>query len=206
VIFDTELVQMELNSAGGPLAGEGRVSSGGWKSLGLTPTLSNDGGMELLPRTYAFRMYYLGTYIQKNHTVSSGNETVTFNYTTSGGLAPRVVLKETISVMLNDEQLTSNLLNEEAGNYNLENNYPNPFNQFTMIDYTLPVDNRVTLIIYDASGRVVTILVDGMQHSGDHQAEWDGRSDSGQLVPGGVYYYQFRSGDVMVTKSMIRVD
>ncbi len=74
VIFETVLVQMELHSStGADLEGEGKVNSDGYKSLGLTPTLSNDGGMELLPMTYAFRIYYEDSYIQKNQNVASNS-------------------------------------------------------------------------------------------------------------------------------------
>jgi len=73
VVFDTVLVQMELHASDGTtqLIGEGMVNSGSWKTMGLTPTATTDGGMELLPKTYAFRIYYEDTYIQKNQNVAS---------------------------------------------------------------------------------------------------------------------------------------
>jgi hypothetical protein len=72
VVFETVLVQMELHSSsGGSLTGIGQVNSGSWKSMGLTPTDLHDGGKELLPQTYAFRIYYEDTYIQKNQNVAS---------------------------------------------------------------------------------------------------------------------------------------
>jgi hypothetical protein len=68
VVFNTVLVKMELHSSlSAQLSGEGQVNSGGWKSLGNTPTA----GMELLPKTYAFRIYYEDTYIEKNQNVDS---------------------------------------------------------------------------------------------------------------------------------------
>ena len=80
VVFETVRVQMELHSSSGAqLTGEGQVNSGNWKTMGLTPTASNDGGKELLPKTYAFRIYYEDTYIQKNQNVSDGNNLVVFD-------------------------------------------------------------------------------------------------------------------------------
>ena len=75
VIFETVLVKMELHSSlGATLIGEGQVNSGSWKSLGNTPT----SGKELLPQTYAFRIYYEDTYIQENQNVAS-DQLVVFN-------------------------------------------------------------------------------------------------------------------------------
>ena len=75
VVFETVLVKMELHSSlGAQLTGEGQVNSGTWKLLGSTPTA----GMELLPKTYAFRIYYEDTYIDKNQNVDS-DPLVVFN-------------------------------------------------------------------------------------------------------------------------------
>jgi hypothetical protein len=79
VVFQTVLVQMELHASDHTtqLTGEGMVNSGGWKSMGATPTASNVGGIELLPKTYGFRIYYEDTYIQKNQNVAT-DELVVF--------------------------------------------------------------------------------------------------------------------------------
>jgi len=52
--------------------------------------------------------------------------------------------------------------------------YPNPFNPTTTISYTLPEATRVSLIIHDLSGRVVSRLVDGWREKGVHEAVFDG--------------------------------
>lgn len=72
----------------------------------------------------------------------------------------------------------------------LRNNYPNPFNPMTTIEYDLPEDTRVTLIVYDIIGREVTRLVDTKAPAGFYKAVWDGRNKYGQPVSSGVYLYR----------------
>ena len=68
VEFQTELVTMDLiSSSSAPLVGEGKVNSGGWKSLGFTPGAT----MELLPKSYDFRIYYNGSYINKYQNIGA---------------------------------------------------------------------------------------------------------------------------------------
>ncbi|MDZ7311060.1 MAG: T9SS type A sorting domain-containing protein [candidate division KSB1 bacterium] len=64
--------------------------------------------------------------------------------------------------------------------FHLWPNYPNPFNAETFLRYSLPVASRVRLEIYDAQGREVATLVDGLQPSGEHTAVWHaGNASSG---------------------------
>jgi flagellar hook assembly protein FlgD len=68
-------------------------------------------------------------------------------------------------------------------------NYPNPFNPSTTIVYELSNPSRVTLRIFDASGRAVRSLIDGSPtDSGQHRVRWDGTDGSGRRVESGVYF------------------
>ena len=71
----------------------------------------------------------------------------------------------------------------------LEPAAPNPFNPATTLRYSLLESGSVHLVIYDARGRVVRTLVEGVQ-DGPHwyEARWNGRSDAGQSVSSGVYF------------------
>lgn len=60
----------------------------------------------------------------------------------------------------------------QPGEFSLHQNYPNPFNPETTIAYSLPQAAAVRLAIYDASGRLVTELVDGYQEAGSHNVKW----------------------------------
>ena len=79
-------------------------------------------------------------------------------------------------------------------------NFPNPFNPETWIPYHLAHDADVTFTIYDAKGAVVRELNLGHQPAGLYTdqakaAYWDGRSETGELVSSGVYFYRFQAGD-----------
>lgn len=69
--------------------------------------------------------------------------------------------------------------------FHLENNYPNPFNPVTTIEYTLPEEVHVELVIYDILGRRVETLINEPQQHGTHQATWDASN-----MASGTYIYR----------------
>ncbi len=78
-------------------------------------------------------------------------------------------------------------LGTEPEQFGLFRNYPNPFNPRTALSYVLTGRGRVTLTVYDASGRRVRILADGVQEAGLHEITWDASDDRGMAVPSGLY-------------------
>jgi len=78
---------------------------------------------------------------------------------------------------------------------------PNPFNPATMLHYVLPNSAReVTLVIYDARGRVVRHLVPA-RGAGPQATSWDGRTDTGLRAASGAYFAKLAvDGAVMVHK------
>ena len=76
---------------------------------------------------------------------------------------------------------------------------PNPFGRSTRLSYAVPYRGKVSLDIFDAVGRNVRTLVDGRSEPGRFSAVWDGRSQSGALVPGGVYLYRYALDDKRMT-------
>jgi hypothetical protein len=68
---------------------------------------------------------------------------------------------------------------------------PNPFGRSTRLSYAVPHSGNVSLAIFDAAGRNVRTLVSGRSEPGRFSATWDGRSQSGALLPGGVYLYRY---------------
>ena len=83
----------------------------------------------------------------------------------------------------------------------LSQNHPNPFNPVTTIPYIVGGPNgggavqRVTLRVYDVSGRLVATLVDEDSTPGRYEAAWQGRTDSGKSVLSGVYFYRLTIGE-----------
>ncbi len=85
----------------------------------------------------------------------------------------------------------------------LQQNRPNPFNPSTSIGYYLPVSCNVRLEIYNASGRSVKVLQDGVQGAGDYSIDWNGTSSTGSQVSSGVYFYRLTAGKEMISKKMV---
>jgi len=93
-----------------------------------------------------------------------------------------------------------NLVPEE---FSLSQNYPNPFNPTTQIKFSIPVDSRVELKIYDILGREVATLMNDDLRTGYYTIEWNGKNDYGVKVSSGVYIYRIVAGKFVQTKKMM---
>ena len=87
-------------------------------------------------------------------------------------------------------------------------NYPNPFNPETWIPYRLAKDAFVTVTIYDPRGRVVRQLNVGHQLAAVYESRseaiyWDGRTEFGERVASGIYFYTLTAGDYSATRKMV---
>jgi hypothetical protein len=76
--------------------------------------------------------------------------------------------------------------------FELEQNFPNPFNPDTKIAYSLPEAGRVEITVFDIRGRILNTLLDGVQPAGSHEIRWNGTDSSGNAVPAGIYFYKMR--------------
>lgn len=85
----------------------------------------------------------------------------------------------------------------------LYQNHPNPFNPSTTIRYYLPEKSRVTLEIYDISGKRIASLVNNEQPKGFHEKEWNGLHEQGIPVVSGVYIYRLKAGKEMISRKMV---
>ena len=87
-------------------------------------------------------------------------------------------------------------------------NYPNPFNPETWIPFELNQDSDVSLTIYNTAGRLVRRLDLGFQKAGtylrrDRAIYWDGRTQSGEQVASGTYFYTLKTAGYVSTQKMI---
>jgi photosystem II stability/assembly factor-like uncharacterized protein len=82
--------------------------------------------------------------------------------------------------------------------YSLSQNYPNPFNPSTSIRYSIPKESNVKLVVYDAAGREVSLLVNGKQNAGNYSVQFNA-----QGLASGVYYYRVSAGNYSNSKKMI---
>jgi len=79
--------------------------------------------------------------------------------------------------------------------YGLNQNFPNPFNPSTTIEYSIPKTSRVELAIYNMAGQKVTTLVNTTQAASFYRVVWNGRNDAGQTVASGLYFYKLSAGN-----------
>ena len=79
--------------------------------------------------------------------------------------------------------------------FRLVQNVPNPFNPVTKVAYHVPSASRVTIRVFDVTGRLVTTLVDGVVEPGRHAAVWNGTNENGESVGSGVYFCTMETPD-----------
>jgi len=89
--------------------------------------------------------------------------------------------------------------------FQLDSNYPNPFNPSTTIKFSLPSEQVVELSIIALDGSRVATLVRESLPAGDHQVVWDGRNDQGVQVASGTYFYRIKAGEHSATSRMMLV-
>ncbi len=90
-----------------------------------------------------------------------------------------------------------------TNDFNLLQNYPNPFNPETIIEYLVPERGKVELNVYNMLGQKVRSLVSDVLPAGTYQVLWNGKDDSGRQVATGVYLYQLRGKNALITRKMI---
>lgn len=88
-------------------------------------------------------------------------------------------------------------------NFVLEQNYPNPFNPITTIKFSLPIESRTRLVVYDILGNKVATLVDDIKPAGSYGLTWDGTNDQGIKISSGVYIYRLETENFVAMKKML---
>mgnify|MGYP006178922207 CR=1 FL=1 len=80
----------------------------------------------------------------------------------------------------------------------LTQNFPNPFNPSTVINYQIPADNFVTLKVYNLIGEELLTLVNSYQQKGSYTVKFEA-----DKLSSGIYFYKIRYGNSAITKKMI---
>ena len=84
--------------------------------------------------------------------------------------------------------------------YNVSNNYPNPFNPVTKIDYNIVKTVHVNIDIYDLTGRLVDSIIDGVQSPGRYTVTFNA-----ERLSSGIYLYHFKAGSYSEVKRMVLI-
>jgi len=84
--------------------------------------------------------------------------------------------------------------------YHLGQNFPNPFNPTTKIQFDLPQSGYVTLKVCTALGQEVATLVAGNISAGRYEAEWNASG-----MASGVYFYRLQAGNFIQVRKMLLI-
>ncbi|MFQ5651483.1 MAG: T9SS type A sorting domain-containing protein [bacterium] len=133
--------------------------------------------------------------------VHSGANQMLITYAGPAGTTANFFLIDTSDDV--DHTLELQAMPEE---FQLTQNFPNPFNPTTKIRFAIPekLDGvAVKLQIFNLLGEQVALLVDEPKAAGKYTIQWDGKNKNGVLVSTGIYIYQLVAGNVRQTRRMV---
>jgi hypothetical protein len=81
--------------------------------------------------------------------------------------------------------------------YKLNQNFPNPFNPSTIISFSIPVQEKVSLKVYNILGMEVSTLLNEVRTSGNYSIHFDAKN-----FPSGIYFYELKTGNFRDVKKM----
>lgn len=82
--------------------------------------------------------------------------------------------------------------------------YPNPFKNSANFNYKIKTEARVSVEVYDLSGKIIRNIFNGIMRSGRHTTSWDGRDEHGVEMPAGIYIIKCQVGEYQETKQLIK--
>ena len=94
---------------------------------------------------------------------------------------------------------------ETIQGFELKQNFPNPFNPNTIIQFNLPRSAMIKLDVFNLLGKHIKTLVNGKKEQGLHSVSWDGNKSDGYAAGSGMYFYRISDGISTITKSMILI-
>jgi hypothetical protein len=142
---------------------------------------------------YEIKGLPLGDYILVVHRIGASSATRSLTLTMEGTITNNVCFNIEEAPLFNHN-------NAVPREYKLSQNYPNPFNPSTKIDYSIPVNGRVKVTVFNSLGQAVKVLVNQVQDAGSYALTFDGSN-----LSSGIYYYKIEAGSFADTKKMILV-
>ncbi len=89
--------------------------------------------------------------------------------------------------------------------WNIGQNYPNPFNGTTVIPFSIPNDDNISIQFFDTLGRLVNEKNLGMKQRGTHSVVWNARDTRGNALASGAYLYVVKGSSSISTKKMLLI-
>ncbi|MYC72415.1 MAG: T9SS type A sorting domain-containing protein [Gemmatimonadetes bacterium] len=101
---------------------------------------------------------------------------------------------DAVEIAISDPGAAKAVVQTRPEAFSLADNFPNPFNPATTIQYALPQAADVELTVYNIMGQPVRTLVAEYQSAGRYAMEWDATDDSGHSLSSGMYLYRLQVG------------
>ena len=89
-------------------------------------------------------------------------------------------------------------------NYELRQNFPNPFNPETRFEYSLPERSEVEIAVYNIRGYKIKQIINTTQDKGEYRVIWNGVDETGSEVPSGVYFVKCVAGNFNKTIKIVK--
>jgi hypothetical protein len=159
--------------------------------------------IEKQDKTYAFAGTVIDTKNTGKITQFNGIHFATNNPTTTALNLTNVLVDYGAPITItNSYALTSTNSNGNGipANFELSQNYPNPFNPTTNIQFSLPKNSNVKLVVYDILGRVVSQLIDKDLTAGNYKINFNASN-----LASGTYFYSLHAGDFVSVKKLMLV-
>jgi photosystem II stability/assembly factor-like uncharacterized protein len=113
-------------------------------------------------------------------------------------IGPNGLIMRTVNGGGPDISGINNDKNDLPNTFFLSQNYPNPYNPTTKINYSIASGTHVSIRIYDILGKVVSTLVNEHKEPGNYKVYFNGSG-----MPSGIYFYRIEAGDFSETRKMI---
>ncbi|RMG69258.1 MAG: T9SS C-terminal target domain-containing protein, partial [Calditrichaeota bacterium] len=166
----------------------GQISQAGWYTVDLPGGnavfgSNQDFFVALKIVNHRFALSYDHDGVHSGRSYTSGNGITYFNTISTdpngGDLNIRARIKTSVPTGIQDGA------HPIATGFELAQNFPNPFNPSTSIQFALPERGHALLQVFNLLGETVATLVDEELSPGEHRIQWDARS-----MPSGVYFYR----------------
>lgn len=135
---------------------------------------------------------------------SAKAQTTTLNVYEKGVLSHSIPITDIQKLTFSDlTHISNSRITKIINTFILFQNYPNPFNPSTIIKYQIPSSGRVSIQIFDISGRLIRSINQEMKNAGTYQVVWEGKNNESQTVASGVYFYMVKFNNSIMTKKML---
>ena len=164
-----------------------------------TASESNNAGFDIERSSVNGQWSKIG-YVSGNGTTTSGNSYSFNDRNIASGKYNYRLKQNDFNGNFEYFNLNSDVIIGTPDRFSLSQNYPNPFNPSTIINYDLPFDSKVSIKIFDMSGREVASLVNEFKTAGYYSANFNASS-----LSSGVYFYTINADNFTATKKMLLV-